>query len=87
MADYKCTKCNKIFESPSKLKRHQNRKIPCNSPKKEYKCDICKVSFISPAQQKIHENTKKHITNYNNLTINGDYAHIGDNINNYIILV
>jgi DNA-directed RNA polymerase subunit RPC12/RpoP len=78
MADYKCNKCNKSFESPSKLKRHQNRKIPCDSPKKEYKCDICKVRFISPAQQKIHENTKKHITNYN-IHINGNNNIVGDN--------
>ena len=80
---YKCNKCNKEFKYESKLKDHLNRKTSCNTPKKEYKCEVCNVSFVRPSHKKIHEQTKKHITNYNNLTINGDYAHIGDNINNY----
>jgi len=60
---YKCNLCNKSFESPSKLERHKNRKIPCNSPKKELKCDLCNVKFTRPAEKVRHENTKKHLDN------------------------
>ena len=60
---YKCQKCNKEFQYESKLKEHQNRKIPCNSPKKEYNCDLCNVKFKWPADQLRHEKTKKHINN------------------------
>lgn len=63
MVNHKCLKCYKYFDSPSKLERHKNKKIPCNESKKEYKCNICNVNFISPAQQKIHENTQKHLNN------------------------
>ena len=84
---WKCQKCNKEFKYESKLKEHKNKKIPCDSPKKEYNCNICNVSFIRPAEQKRHEKTKKHITNVN---INGDHnnTHIGDinNFNNIINL-
>jgi hypothetical protein len=82
---YKCFKCNKEFKYESKLNEHKNRKVSCDTPKKEYKCNLCSVKFISLAQQKIHENTKKHI---NNITINGDNNIIGNNnsINNIINL-
>jgi len=80
---WKCTKCNKEFKYESKLKEHQNRKIACDSPKKEYNCNICNVSFVRPAEQKRHEKTKKHI---NNVHIHGNYNQNninGDNIQNY----
>ena len=79
----KCKKCNKEFKFESELKRHNKKKIPCNSPKKEYNCNICNVSFTRPAEQKRHEKTKKHI---NNVNINGNYNQNninGDNIQNY----
>ena len=79
---YKCKKCNKEFKYESEYLRHTSRKIPCNKAKEELKCDICNINFVRPSHKKIHEKTKKHITNYN-IHINGDYAHIGDNINNY----
>jgi ribosomal protein S17 len=84
---YKCIKCNKEFQTPSKLEAHKNRKNPCNMPKKEYKCDICNITFVRPSHKKDHEKTKKHINNVNNYTINGDHnnTHIGDNIYNNII--
>ena len=78
---YKCLKCNKEFKYESKLKEHKNRKIPCNSPKKEYKCDICNVKFICPAEQSRHEKTKKHI---NNISIHGNNNNINStNINSF----
>ena len=80
---FKCLKCNKEFNYESELNRHKNRKIPCNSPKKEYKCEICKVQFICPAEQNRHEKTKKHnnnVTNYNLTNNNGDNINqIGNN--------
>ena len=84
---YTCNKCNKTFNYESEFKRHQNRKIACNLPKKEYKCDLCNVSFISPAQQKIHENTKKHSTNVinngdNNINVFGNNNNINNNLVN-----
>lgn len=58
---YKCLKCNKEFKYESKLNEHKNRKIPCNSLKKEYMCELCKLIFTRPSHQKIHEQTKSHI--------------------------
>ena len=86
---YKCFKCNKEFKYESKLNEHKNRKIPCDSPKKEYKCKICNVNFKCPYDQNKHEQTKKHKSNLQ-VHINGNQnnvnAHIGDNINNIINL-
>jgi hypothetical protein len=79
---YKCFKCNKEFKYESKLNEHKNRKTDCRINKTQLKCIICNVDFQRPAEQKRHEKTKKHIYNVNNYTINGDNAHIGDNINN-----
>ena len=78
---YKCIKCNKEFKYESQFSRHKNRKNPCNK-KKEYNCNVCNVQFKCPYDKLRHEKTKKHIINMNNYTINGDHAHIGDNINN-----
>jgi len=79
---YKCIKCNKEFKYESELKKHQSRKNPCNKEKSNLRCELCNVNFKWPADQARHEKTKKHINNYN-IHINGDYAHVGDNINNY----
>ena len=62
---YKCCNCNKEFKYESKLNEHTNRKIPCNSPKKEYKCNICNINFKCPYDQNKHEKTKKHKSNIN----------------------
>ena len=87
MVDYKCTRCNKIFDAPSKLKRHNNNKKVCNATKKEYKCEICNVNFICPAEQARHEKTKKHINNYNTYNQSNVQNNIhGDNIQNIIQL-
>ena len=87
MADYKCNKCQKIFNSPSKLERHKNNKIPCNKPKEDLKCDICNINFVRPSHKKIHEKTKKHINNVE-IHINGNQnnVHVGDNYQNIINL-
>ena len=76
---YKCNKCNKEFIYESKLKEHENRKIPCDAPKKEYKCELCKVNFKCPTEQQRHEKTKKHI---NNISIHGNQNQVGDNATN-----
>lgn len=84
---HKCNKCNKIFKYDSELIRHNNRKIPCDSIKKEYKCEICNVNFICPAEQARHEKTKKHINNYNTYNQSNVQNNIhGDNIQNIIQL-
>jgi hypothetical protein len=80
MVDYKCIKCDKIFNSPSKLERHKNNKIPCNKVKEELFCECCNIKFTRPSHKTIHEKTKKHITNYNQSNINGDNINqIGNN--------
>ncbi len=84
---YKCLKCNKEFKYESEFIRHKNRKIPCDTPKKEYKCEICKVQFKCPFDKNKHENTNKHINNYNKINNNGNnnINIIGDNNYNNII--
>lgn len=85
---FECLKCNKSFKYESDYKRHKNRKIPCDAPKKEYKCAMCNVNFICPAEQKRHDKTNKHIQNYNKYiqhNVNGDNI-AGDKINNIINL-
>jgi DNA-directed RNA polymerase subunit RPC12/RpoP len=67
MVDYKCLKCKKSFNSPSKLERHKNIKNPCDKIKEQLKCDICNVKFARPAEQARHEKTDKHINNYNKI--------------------
>jgi hypothetical protein len=81
---YNCQKCNKEFKYESKLKEHQNRKIPCDKSQENLKCNLCNVTFRWSTEQKRHEKTKKHI---NNVHIIGDHnnTHIGDNIYNNII--
>ena len=63
MSEYKCNKCQKIFNAPSKLERHKNNKIPCDKPKEDLKCELCNINFVRPAHKLIHEKTKKHINN------------------------
>lgn len=86
---YKCLNCNKEFKYESELNRHNNRKVPCNTPKKEYKCNICKLHFKCPYDQNKHEKTKKHKTNLE-IHITGNQnnvnAHIGNNYQNIINL-
>ncbi len=85
----KCTLCDKIFASPSKLERHKNRKIPCNAIKESIECNICNSTFPCAAKLERHNNSKKHISNYNvyienqtnNNTINIDNSiHLTQNI-------
>ena len=64
---FKCLKCNKEFNAPSKLERHKNNKIPCNKPKEDLKCELCNVNFARPAHKLIHETSEKHIKNYNKI--------------------
>ena len=74
----------KKFNYDSEFKRHQNKKKPCDAPKKEYKCKLCNVTFIRPAEKLRHEKTKKHITNYN---IHNSNVQIGNhNLQNIVNL-
>jgi hypothetical protein len=58
---FKCNLCNKEFKYESKLNEHKNRKISCNTQKKEYKCEICNINFVRPSHKRIHKQTIKHI--------------------------
>jgi hypothetical protein len=84
---YKCLKCNKEFQTQSKLEIHKNRKTPCNITKQNLECNVCNVKFTRPAEQLRHEKTKKHTYNIEQLHINGNYnnTHLGD-INNILNL-
>ena len=86
---FKCFKCNKEFKYNSELQRHKNRKISCDTPKKEYKCELCKVNFKCPYDKNKHEKTKKHIiniTNYGNDNINVLNSTVDNSFNNIIHL-
>ncbi len=87
MTIHRCTKCEKVFDVPSKLKRHLINKKSCEIPKTEYKCEICNVNFSSPSKKKRHEETSKHIKNVNNIYGNYNQVNInGTNIQNIINL-
>ncbi len=73
---YKCNLCNKTFEYLSKLKEHNNRKIPCNLAKQSHKCTLCNVEFKHKSNLKQHNESKRHLTN-NNITNN--ITNINDN--------
>ncbi len=82
-----CNKCQKRFTNPSNLKKHINKKNPCNIIN-ELKCNICNINFRCNKEKERHENTKRHISIFN--TINGNQNIIGDNSSitnntNYII--
>lgn len=68
----KCTLCDKIFASPSKLESHKNRKIPCNAIKESYNCELCKTNFEHKSHLERHEKSKKHIENLTNIDIKED---------------
>ncbi len=79
---FKCLNCNKEFKYESELIRHKERKILCNTPKKEYKCEICNINFVRLSHKNKHEKTNKHINNYNkiNNTINNNMSYQNKNI-------
>jgi uncharacterized C2H2 Zn-finger protein len=73
----KCTLCDKIFTSPSKLERHKNRKNPCNNIKEFFNCDLCNIDFKFKCDYERHNNSKKHITKITNI----ENQNITNNIN------
>ena len=77
---YMCNKCNKEFKYEYEIKRHINRKIPCNQ-EKNFKCSACDKNFKYKSKLNEHEKTNKHLLQINKLIVNGN-NHIGD-INNY----
>uniref|UniRef100_A0A1I8NV32 Protein krueppel n=1 Tax=Stomoxys calcitrans TaxID=35570 RepID=A0A1I8NV32_STOCA len=52
---YPCEVCGKIFNCPSRLKRHS----PVHSLDKPYSCEICKRRFSTSHYLKIHKNLHK----------------------------
>lgn len=53
--EYKCEKCNKVFEREDHLIRHNDRKIPCN---RELKCDRCFKEFLLMGDLKRHNDRR-----------------------------
>jgi transposase-like protein len=84
MVNHICYKCQKIFNSPSKLERHKNNKKPCNETKQEYKCETCNLVFTRPSHKIIHEKTKKH-KNKIELINNTNEEQTSTNINENIL--
>lgn len=78
-----CIKCNKTFRDIYELKRHQNKKFPCDRYEKitengqiKYKCAYCKKLFSGLQSANYHQNhscdsakntIKKNIDNNDNL--------------------
>ncbi len=84
----KCEDCDKIFEFPYLLKRHQNSKKPCKN-NIDNKCHVCNINFNYPSHLKQHNKTKRHINIISmNNSIIGDNNSIDNsitaNINNII---
>jgi hypothetical protein len=52
-----CYKCNKNFSTNSSLKRHLNKKIPCDK-NSEYICNICLANFKTKQNLNNHKNKK-----------------------------
>ena len=59
---YTCNKCNKEFKYEYEIKRHINRKIPCNQ-EKNFKCSACDKNFKYKSKLNEHEKTNKHLDN------------------------
>jgi hypothetical protein len=76
---FTCSKCNKEFKFEYEFKRHNNRKIPCNSIK-DFNCASCNKSFKYKSKLNEHEKTNKHLLQINKFIVNGN-NHIGNNIN------
>ena len=58
-----CNKCNKTFRDIYELKRHQNKKFPCDRYEKitengkiKYKCSYCKKIFSGLQSANYHQN-------------------------------
>ena len=53
MSDRICIKCNKVFNSPCRLKAHLNRKKTCelilltDNTNNKFKCKYCNKSFVT----------------------------------------
>ena len=47
---YPCPECNKVFQTPSKLKRH----FFCHSGEKPFRCDKCRKGFSQKANMQMH---------------------------------
>ncbi len=61
--DSLCIKCNKTFRDIYELKRHQNKKFPCDRYEKltengqiKYKCAYCKKLFSGLQSANYHQN-------------------------------
>ena len=71
MADRVCTKCGEVFDFPSRLRRHQQRKTPCSpivgnlQPEdldKKHECRFCRRRFATPSGMCSHVRTSCKIT-------------------------
>ena len=57
---HKCTKCNKVFKLKTDLKRHLNRKFPCDAKKLE--CVYCGKKYTTREDYVNIEKCKKNKT-------------------------
>ncbi|XWV26675.1 hypothetical protein QJ857_gp0385 [Tupanvirus soda lake] len=97
MIEYKCNKCNKIFQKKSHLQDHLNRINPCNLKKQKIKCEYCNKMYSRTDTLNRHINTihtdvikKANIVNAEHNNIHGNQnIYNGDvtiNNNNYFVL-
>lgn len=93
--DSLCIKCNKTFRDIYELKRHQNKKFPCDRYEKltengqiKYKCAYCKKLFSGLQSANYHQNhscdSAKNTIKKNNEDIN-DNNNSDDNKNGIFI--
>jgi hypothetical protein len=89
MPDYTCEKCSKSFYDKSTLNKHIKNDT-CLEKIKKKTCDICDKYFSTKASLQRHLNSKKHVTNLNSVTVNGNQNIVGNNntnVNNCNIII
>jgi hypothetical protein len=81
MVEYKCNKCEKVFDRKSTYDYHINKKIPCDELKTQ--CKFCEKDFSRKSSMKRHMVTckAKYEANIENQKINLDNSNCNVNVN------